>query len=123
MKVVFLCFMRPDLRAYLGKQVTVLVDRPLGSRHPREHDIWYSVNYGYVPDTMSGDGMPIDAYLLGVFEPVGRAQGVVIGIVLRADDNEDKLVVAPEGQRYSAEQIAALVEFQERYFDSRVVTE
>src|SRR5436853_2593982 len=114
---------RPDLRSYLGKRVTVVVDRPLGSRHPREHDIIYPANYGYIPGTTSGDGHPIDAYLLGVFEPVSEASGVVIGVVLRADDAEDKLVVAPEGKLYSAEQIEALVEFQERFFVSRIVTE
>jgi inorganic pyrophosphatase len=112
--------MRPDLRAYLGKRATVVVDRPLGSRHP-DHDIWYAVNYGYVPGTLAPDGEPIDAYLLGVYEPVREASGVVIGIVVRADDVEDKLVVAAAGKHYSAEQIQALVEFQERFFDSRVV--
>lgn len=33
---------------------------------------------------------------------------------------EDKLAAAPAGRRYSAEQIAALVEFQERYFDTTI---
>lgn len=79
------------------------------------------MNYGYVPGTLAPDGEPIDAYLLGVYEPVTQASGVVVGVVLRADDVEDKLVVAPEGKRYSAAQIQALVEFQERFFDSRVV--
>jgi len=114
--------MRPDLSTYLGKRVTVVVDRPLGSRHP-DHDIWYAVNYGYVPGTLAADGEPIDVYLLGTYEPVAEATGVVIGIVLRADDVEDKLVVAPEGKWYSAEQVRALIEFQERFFDSRVVIE
>src|SRR5437870_3690818 len=100
--------MRPDLKPYLSRKVTVVIDRPLGSRHPRDADIWYPVNYGYVPGTASGDGMPVDAYLLGVYEPVERADGVVIGVVLRLDDDEDKLVVAPEGKRYTAEQIEAL---------------
>ncbi|MBU0490793.1 MAG: inorganic diphosphatase [Chloroflexi bacterium] len=112
--------MRPDLKVYLGQQVTVVVDRPLGSRHP-DHAIWYPVNYGYVPGTLAPDGEPIDAYLLGVFEPVREATGVVIAIVLRADDIEDKLVVAPAGKHYSASQIEALIEFQERFWDSRVV--
>ena len=85
---------RPDLRGYLGQQLTVIVDRPLGSKHP-DWNIWYPVNYGCVPGTVSGDGDPIDAYLLGVFEPVKEASGIVIAVVLRADDDEAKLVVAP----------------------------
>lgn len=114
---------RPDLRKWLGRVVTVVVDRPLGSRHPSGHPIWYCLNYGYVPGTTGGDGAPVDAYVVGVFEPAQRLEGVVVAVVERQDDVEDKLVVAPPGRRYSAEQIAALVEFQERFFDSRVVTE
>ena len=112
---------RSDLREYLGREVTVTIDRPLGSRHP-EHDLRYPVNYGHLPGTVGGDGAPIDAYLLGVDEPVREARGIVIAVVLRADDDEDKLVVAPAGRWYSAEEIARLVAFQERYFQSRVVT-
>lgn len=111
---------RPDLRAYLGREVTVVVDRPLGSHHP-DHDLRYPINYGYLPGAAGGDGAPIDAYLLGVDESVREARGVVIAVVLRADDDEDKLVVAPAGRRYSAREIAALVAFQERFFASRVL--
>jgi inorganic pyrophosphatase len=114
--------MRPDLTAYLGKRVVVMVDRPLGSRHPRDPGMVYPVNYGYLPGTVSGDGHPIDAYLIGVGEPVEWAEGIVVALVLRADDVEDKLVVATEGRSYSVEQIAEQVRFQEQYFDSRIVT-
>lgn len=113
--------MRPDLRLLLGKSVTVVVDRPLGSRHPDGHALWYPVNYGYVPGTMSGDGEPVDAYVLGVYEPVETTRGIVVGVILRKDDVEDKLVVAPEGRRYAADQVRALVEFQERFFETDVV--
>ena len=110
---------RPDLQEYLGREVTVTIDRPLGRRHP-EHDLRYPVNYGHLPGTTSGDGEAIDAYVLGIAEPVREAVGIVVGVVLRADDVEDKLVVAADGRRYSADEIAALVAFQERYFDSHV---
>src|SRR5579875_950888 len=112
---------RPDLTAYLGKRVDVVIDRPLGSRHPRRPGILYPVNYGYVPDTVSGDGHPIDVYLLGVDAPVERASGVVVAVVLRADDVEDKLVVTPDGHIYEPSEIAEQVRFQEQYFDSRVL--
>jgi len=114
-------YVRPDLRPLLGKSVSVIVDRPLGTRHSDGHAIWYPVNYGYLPDTVSGDGEPVDAYLLGVFEPVATAAGIVIGLILRKNDCEDKLVVAPPGRHYTAAQIRALVEFQERFFDIEVV--
>ncbi len=113
--------MRPDLTAYLGQTVDIVIDRPLGSRHPRHPDIVYPVNYGEVPGTISGDGMPIDVYLLGIDAPVERAMGTVIAVVLRADDVEDKLVATADGRAYTAEEIARLVQFQEQYVDSAVV--
>lgn len=112
---------RPNLLAGLGQQVTVHVDRPMGSRHPQYESLRYPVNYGYVPGTVSGDGEPIDAYLVGVDRRVGQFSGQVIAVVLRDDDVEDKLVVAPAGVTFSREQVEALVAFQERYFRSRVV--
>src|SRR5438874_4083565 len=104
--------MRPDLTSYLGKRVILLIDRPLGSRHPRDPDMAYPVNYGYIPGTVSGDGHPIDAYLLGVDELVEQAEGIVIALVLRSDDNEDKLVVVPVGHLFSSEHIAELIHFE-----------
>ena len=49
---------------YLGKDVSIIIDRPLGSKHPK-HGFVYRVNYGYVPGTQSADGEELDAYYLG----------------------------------------------------------
>lgn len=111
---------RPDLRTYLGRRVKVVVDRPLGSQHPRFP--WrYPLNYGYIPGTVSGDNRPVDAYVLELEAAVTTVEGVVVGVVLRADDTEDKLVVAPSGRAYSADEIQERVHFQEQFFDSRVI--
>lgn len=115
--------MRVDLRPYLGTRVTVVIDRPLGSAHPAFKHSRYPINYGYLPGTVAGDGAPIDAYVLGIEEPVAEATGVVIAFVLRTNDVEDKLVVAPPGRRFAAPEIEALVAFQEGFFDSRVVVD
>ena len=104
----------------MGRRVRVIVDRPLGSHHPEHDDLTYPVNYGYVPGTRAGDGESIDAYVLGVPEPVATVDGNVVGVVRRADDAEDKLVVAPAGQRYAASEIESAVRFQERFFGSWV---
>lgn len=32
----------------LGKTVKVIIDRPLGTYHPKHKDIYYSVNYEYI---------------------------------------------------------------------------
>lgn len=105
---------------YLGKSVKIVIDRQLGSKHPK-HDFIYMVNYGYVPNTISGDGEELDAYLLGVFEPVKEYEGVVIAYIHRINDDDDKLIVVPDGIDYSDDAIRALTEFQERYFISEIV--
>ena len=110
-----------ELKPYLGQRDTVVIDRPLGSRHPRHLDLVYPVNYGFVPGTVAGDGLPMDAYLLGVGEPVGQAEGVVIAVIVRSDDLEDKLVVAPAGELDTASRITAQVGFQQSLFVSSVV--
>jgi inorganic pyrophosphatase len=44
-------------------------------------------------------------------------------VVHRLDDDDDKLVIAPDGREFDDEQIAALVEFQERFFSSILIRE
>ena len=103
---------------YLGKTVDVIIDRPMGSKHPK-HGFIYPVNYGYIPNTISGDKEELDAYLLGVFEPVTKyEEAIVIAYIHRTNDNDDKLIVVPKGCNYTNDQIIALTEFQERFFDS-----
>ena len=102
----------------LGRLVTVTVDRPLGSCHPRYPDTVYPVNYGFVEGVAAQDGEWQDAYILGVAEPVPAFEGRVIAVIHRLNDVEDKWVVAPEGTPLDAEQIRAATWFQEQYFES-----
>lgn len=111
-----------NARQFLGTAVTVTIDRPLGSRHPRHSDIYYPVNYGFVPGTLSPDGAELDVYLLGVFTPVETFTGLCIGVIHCTDNDDDKLIVVPEGKTYSRSQIRALTEFQERFFTSTLLT-
>jgi inorganic pyrophosphatase len=104
-----------DLTSYLGQRVTVVMDRPLGSRHPR-YGFVYPVNYGYLPGTQAPDGDAIDAYYLGVDSPLGRAEGDVIAVVHRLHDDDDKLVVVPQGVQLSDRSIEEAVVFQEQWF-------
>lgn len=105
---------------FLGKVVTMKVDRQLGTKHPK-HGFIYTVNYGYIPNTISYDGEELDAYLLGVFDPVEEYTGKVIAIIKRTNNQDDKLIVVPEDKTYSDEAIRALTEFQEQYFTSIIV--
>ena len=107
-------------RDYLGKIIKIKIDRPFGTKHPK-HGFIYPVNYGYVPNTVSEDGEEFDAYLLGVFEPVEVYEGECIAIIHRTNDKDDKLVVVPQGKKYSDDAINALTEFQEQYFEHIII--
>ena len=78
----------------LGNIVKVIVDRPLGSYHPKHKDIFYPINYGYIEGIIAPDGEEQDAYILGVD--------------------------VPENMSFTKEEIMEQVRFQEKYFRSEV---
>lgn len=104
----------------IGEIVRVVVDRPLGSCHPQWTELWYPLNYGYIPGIMAPDGEEQDAYILGVDQPVQEFTGRVIAVIRRRDDVEEKWVVAPDGCLFSREEIRRQTWFQERFFDSEI---
>ena len=104
----------------IGSIVKVIVDRPLGTYHPEHKDIYYSVNYGYIPDIVAPDGEEQDAYILGVDEPIKEFVGKVIAIIHRIDDVEDKWVVVPENISFTKDEIIRQVAFQEHFFKTEI---
>lgn len=111
-----------ERQALLGRAVTVEVDRPFGSTHPDHPDIIYPVNYGYIDGLPASDGEWQDAYVLGMTKPVKRFFGVVIAVIVRENDTEDKLVVAPPGCIFDQARILELTHFQEQFFKIRMVS-
>lgn len=98
-------------------------DRPAArQRPPAPPGYRVPVNYGYIPNTRAGELEPIDAHILGVDVPVPSFLGLVIAIVVRRDDVEDKLVVAPPGSWFTVDAIREAVRFQEQFFESEIVT-
>ena len=104
----------------IGKIVKVIVDRPLGSRHPQHKDIYYPINYGYVEGVIAPDGEEQDAYILGVDVPLKEFVGKIIAVIHRYDDVEDKWVVAPDNTTFTVDEIMEQVKFQEQYFKSEI---
>ncbi len=104
----------------LGQTVKVIIDRPLGSRHP-EYGFEYQVNYGFVPGTLSPDEEELDAYILGVDEHIKNFVGRVIAVIHRIDDNDDKLIVVPQDLIFSDEEIESMVRFQEKWFEHELI--
>lgn len=108
------CFMERKL-------LHAVIDRPLGSVHPKHPNIVYPINYGYVPGIIAPDGEEQDVYLLGVDEPLEEFTGQLIAVIRRLDDVEDKWVLAPEGMEFTEEEIRRAVSFQEQYFHSEIL--
>lgn len=109
------------IRKLMGKTVDVIIDRPVGHTHVTKGiTLHYSINYGFLPGVTGGDGEEQDVYILGVAKPLSRFRGRIIGVIRRQDDNEDKLVAAPEGVVFTRQQIAEETYFVEKYFCSTV---
>ena len=107
--------------SYIGKELEVNVDRPLGSSHPQYLDHIYKTNYGFIPNTISGDGEEIDCYILGEDKPIKKYKGKCIAVIHRLNDNEDKLIIAPNNKKYTEKEIKEITNFQEKYFKSVII--
>ena len=104
----------------IGQIVKVTIDRPLGTYHPKHKDLFYPVNYGYIPGVIAADGDEHDAYVLGVYEAVAEFVGRVVAIIHRFDDIEEKWVVAPDGASFTKDEIMRQVAFQEQFFHTEI---
>lgn len=112
-----------QVEGYLGKEVYIEIDRPIGYVHHKgEKTLVYPINYGYIPGVLGGDGEELDVFLVGVDTPVQSYTGHIVGIAYRADDVEDKLIMAPTGVGFSAEEMARAVRFQEKYYKTTIRT-
>ncbi len=107
-------------KTFLHKEVEVIMDRPMGSKHPT-YGFVYKVNYGYIKNVIAPDEEELDAYYLGVDASLEQATGTVIAIIHRSNDDDDKLVVVPKGATLTDEEILHKVHFQEQWFASVIV--
>lgn len=111
---------RLDYSDILGREVKGVIDRPLGSQHPRHPDMIYPINYGYVSGVLGGDGAGQDVYILGEDKPIKTFCGRVIAVYHRFNDNEDKWIVAKGDKNFADEEILKSIDFQERFFDGKL---
>ena len=97
-----------------------MIDRPLGTKHPK-YDVIYTVNYGYLPNTVVGDDLEQDAYVLGINQALKAYTGFCTAVIERHDDIEDKLVLVPDeafAKTVTDKTIIESTEFIEQYFDT-----
>jgi len=111
-----------NIKKYIGQTVAIRVDQAIGSTYSGHGEkITYPINYGFVPNTISGDGAELDAYILGVEDPLIEFEGECIAIIHREnDDNDDKLVIVQKGNSFSDEEIIKLTHFQEKFFEIKI---
>lgn len=106
-----------QLKKLVGKKVKVLIDRPIGYKH---EGITYSLNYGYIENITALDGEFQDAYIIDAEEPLNEYVGVVLGIIKREEDIEDKLIVAKSDIEITDQEIERKVLFVEQYFKHHI---
>ncbi|NTU98789.1 inorganic pyrophosphatase [Candidatus Falkowbacteria bacterium] len=107
---------------FINKKVHVRIHRPLGSSHPK-YEFVYPVNYGRIPNTEGSDGKEMNAYILGVDEPLaGMYEGKCIAVIHRTDDPDDKLIIVPlDVDSMSDPEIREATNFQEQHYSSVII--
>ena len=75
----------------LVKTREIIIDRPIGSRHPRFPRVTYPLNYGYLKGTKSGDREGIDVWQGSLDSKIVDA--TIIAVDLLKSDVEVKLLV------------------------------
>lgn len=48
--------MKTNYEDIIGRKVSVVVDRPLGTAHPKYKNLIYGLNYGYIKGIEANDG-------------------------------------------------------------------
>lgn len=108
---------------FLGKSLTVIIDRLLGSVHPKHKNMMYEVNYGCITGVKAPDGADLDAYILGIDKPLLSFSGQCIAIIHRFNDQDNKPVVVSEHQHCSDADITKITHVQEKFFESVMIRE
>ena len=105
-----------DYHDIIGKEVSGVIDRPMGSAHPNDSKMIYPINYGYVDGIIASDGEYQDAYVFGSSKPISSFKGKVIGVYHRFNDNEDKWIVSIDDVSISSQKILGDIAFCEQFF-------
>lgn len=107
-------------KTFLNKTVDVVIDRPFGSVHPK-WNFEYPINYGFIKDVMAPDGEELDAYVLKIDKPLEKFTGQVVAIIHRFNDDDDKLIVIPENENITDDEIEKAIDFQEKWFKHKII--
>lgn len=102
----------------LNKKITIEIDRPIGTLHPKRENVYYPINYGFVPGLMGGDDEEQDVYVIDSNVVKTSSEVKIIGIVIRLNDVESKWIgVEDEKLSYTINEIESIINFQEQYYE------
>lgn len=113
--------LKSQYRSLIGKRVSVTMDRPIGTEHPKHPNVFYPINYGYIEGLLGGDGEEQDVYVLDCDFPLEKCDATIIAVVHRFDDDECKWVASYTGAKHTAQEIVRAIHFQEQFHDSVIV--
>ncbi len=88
----------------LAQTHEIVVDRPAGSTHPRQPDMIYPLDYGYLAGTTAGDGDGIDVWVGSLTSR--EVTGIACTADARKRDAEIKLLLG-----CTVEEMAAIHHF------------
>ncbi len=89
--------MKPDTSFWheMGNLIAadkIVIDRPKGARHPRYPDYIYPLDYGYLENTIAGDGDGIDVWIGS--HSIKTLTGILCTFDTIKRDAEIKLLIA-----------------------------
>lgn len=102
-------------------KLRVTIDQPIGFED--SYGNVYPINYGFISEVIGGDGEEQDAYVISkeATSPIKTFEGVLVAVIHRKNDNENKWVVTSEKEVLSEKEIVERTHFIEKYFDSVIV--
>lgn len=106
---------------YIGRDIEAKIDQPMGSSHLKYPETIYPVNYGFIPNTISGDDEELDCYILGEDKPLTTYKGKCVAVIHRLEEDDDKLIIVPFDRKITKKQIEEETYFMEKYFKSVIV--
>ncbi len=74
----------------LVKNSEIVIDRPKGSSHPKYKEFIYQIDYGYLKNTSSMDGMGIDVWVGSAGKNV---DAIMCTVDLMKKDSEIKILI------------------------------
>lgn len=105
---------------FIDKTVRIEISKTKPQKVNKLQNI-YPINCGYVPDVLDGDGKKIECYIVGIDKQINEFTGKCIAVLHKFDNTEDKLIVAPNDQNYSDNQIRDILKFQEKNYLNEII--